>query len=562
MDYLSSLTAALNLNPPGPDDEHGAHHDLRPTKNAPEIQHFFSHKWNLDKTSQGEQMQIRVSWLEFWGMPLTKSQGNTHSEDVTPKLEKFFGSEKNTDFGRRDVRYERKEQWNLSEAVSELQQFLREDAFFRSADLMLGCEPFWLCPVLHAVRKLLMAEMKMSATDHFSNKRDLLPLFLPRLNMCPMFLYNGHVRDDEHLSIFGLLRDMLLESTAAPLAAACRISAEMFAFQFRKEIPYVPFLGLHTSPAKWFPVKGEEILVFRTFLPMVHTFLQVLQMFQGHFEATTEAEDKDAQKLQDEQLPKSEETYAQVVRRELGEQEERETANAGPKINLNLRRATGRKFVTMDPGKNYDYQEIGSYAAVVLLPHVPNALRLSDMQAMGVPVFVPAEPYIHKIVWPFAGPYCGRTSPEEIVRKQAAGRELFQWVWAAPAAGEKGRGSEDTTRSDNISFSLNAIFDSSNFVPRHRYSPFDFQSTQELLFERFHHDRRYWLQYTEWAERGDVLFKFSSVRHLFFLGSSISEGELKEMSGRMGLDQERRKAMALGWWRYAVGLVVVGAEQE
>merc|ERR1712194_371303 len=50
--------------------------------------------------------------------------------------------------------------------------------------------------------------------------------------------------------------------------------------------------------------------------------------------------------------------------------------------------------------ESLEYTEIAKFRAVVMLPHIPNALRLSDMYAMGIPLFIPDEPLIHKFVWP------------------------------------------------------------------------------------------------------------------------------------------------------------------
>ncbi|CAD7945524.1 unnamed protein product [Amoebophrya sp. A120] len=610
-----------------------------------EIEHYFSHRWNLRNTTQGDNMRVRVSWLEFFGMPLTKSQGNKHSEDSGPKLEKFFGSEKNTDFGRKDVLYERTEQWRLSEVISELVAFLDHDDFFQSADIMIGCEPFWLCPVLNAVRKV-MVSTRANDQSTTTLRHDLHPpQLIAKLNMCPMFLYHGHVKDDDHVSIFSLYRDLLQDGT--PLSSACRISAEMWGLQFRKEIPYVPFLGLHTQPAVY-QRQEKDILVFRTFLPMIHTFLRVLNLFEEHFDSTHDVEERAEQDAQENQkslqelqegrtaadfenaersslLPKSEATYAEflmlestrkpgggssaneeemdemstdhddsdthcpeVPQDELPGRRQKQRNSLGPTrivdTDIALPRPR-RKFVTMDSGRNLAYQEIANFAAVVLLPHVPNALRLSDMQAMHVPIFVPADPYIHKIVWPFAGPYCGRTSPEEIIRRIAQGGERYQLLVKNEVLSDKGNkkptgmkqegptrplskdareSTDDTVRgapsssraSSSSSIRPDKLFDSDNFLPHHPYSPFDFQSTAELLFERFHHDRRYWLQFTEWAERGDLLLKFSSVRHLFFLGSSVSDRTLDRYSYKLRRDQERRKADAMNWWNYALRLVL------
>ena len=46
------------------------------------------------------------------------------------------------------------------------------------------------------------------------------------------------------------------------------------------------------------------------------------------------------------------------------------------------------------------FSDMATYRSVAMLPHIPNALRLSDMYAMGIPLFIPNEPLIHKFIWP------------------------------------------------------------------------------------------------------------------------------------------------------------------
>merc|ERR1712048_983005 len=63
----------------------------------------------------------------------------------------------------------------------------------------------------------------------------------------------------------------------------------------------------------------------------------------------------------------------------------------------------------MPPTAAMSYAEIARHRVVAILPHVPHALRLSDVYAMASPLLVPGLPLLHKFVWPFAGPFCGRT---------------------------------------------------------------------------------------------------------------------------------------------------------
>ena len=66
-----------------------------------------------------------------------------------------------------------------------------------------------------------------------------------------------------------------------------------------------------------------------------------------------------------------------------------------------------------------EFSEFADYVGVILFPHVPNAIRLSDMIALGVPIFVPGEPFVYRSVWPMAGPYCGFSEGREVYRSRA-----------------------------------------------------------------------------------------------------------------------------------------------
>eukprot|EP00971_Amphidinium_carterae_P148463 2943456-Amphidinium_carterae.1 len=61
-----------------------------------------------------------------------------------------------------------------------------------------------------------------------------------------------------------------------------------------------------------------------------------------------------------------------------------------------------------EAGKFLTWAEIASYKAVVFFPHVPNPMSFSELYAMSMPLFLPAEPEIWSWIWthsdPFAGP--------------------------------------------------------------------------------------------------------------------------------------------------------------
>ena len=145
-------------------------------------------------------------------------------------------------------------------------------------------------------------------------------------------------------------------------------------------------------------------------------------------------------------------------------------------------------------------------------------------------------------MWPFAGPYCGRTSAEALVRRRA--RE--GWRWVLRDNDEREYSAEQDLPEQDLP---TALADTS---PQHHYSPFAFQATQEVLYDRFHHDRVYWYAYTEWAERAHVLIHFFSIRDLYEKGSVVGDEELREVSRAMRRDWVERKRQALKWWRWAI----------
>eukprot|EP00933_Yihiella_yeosuensis_P044813 TRINITY_DN40085_c0_g1_i1.p1 TRINITY_DN40085_c0_g1~~TRINITY_DN40085_c0_g1_i1.p1 ORF type:complete len:197 (+),score=38.21 TRINITY_DN40085_c0_g1_i1:729-1319(+) len=171
------------------------------------------------------------------------------------------------------------------------------------------------------------------------------------------------------------------------------------------------------------------------------------------------------------------------------------------------------QIVEMPASRSLSFEEIAGYQALAMLPHVPHALRISDVFALGSPTFVPAEPLIHKFVWPFAGPFCGRTDP-------------------------------DLSRSLDP---LNAKTDG------HPFSPFDFQGSIYEL-HCYHQDRRYWGQYTEW-ERWPHLLRFRSARELLQLGA-ISEEEAAQVSAKMLEHHKSIVQEALLYWRSAADAAI------
>lgn len=250
-----------------------------------------------------------------------------------------------------------------------------------------------------------------------------------------------------HVRAFG--SDMVPRGS---VSAAARITAEMLAFQTGIRAPYVPALSLHVAASARYAPTRPEVLFFRSGLPSAPAFLRVLRL-----------------------------------------------------IALEV---PGAPNVVQMPHGPLSFADIAKFRAVAMLPHVPHALRLSDVYAMGLPALVPAQPLLHKFMWPHAGPFCGRTDPE-------------------------------------LARSVDALAANRSRPP---FSPFEFQGV-DLEPGRFHDERRYWAQYSEWEVRPHLL-RFRSARHLLEL-AALSETEALAVSERMRRSHRAMVEEALGYWRVA-----------
>ncbi|CAE8622866.1 unnamed protein product [Polarella glacialis] len=240
------------------------------------------------------------------------------------------------------------------------------------------------------------------------------------------------------------------------LSAAAHISAEMLHYQAGLRPPWVPALSLHVASVASYRPASAEVLLFRFRLPMAPGFCRVLRMLAA----------------------------------EMG--------------------AGAPKIVEQQPGgRSLSFQEIGNFRAVAMLPHVPYALRLADVFALGSPTFVPAEPLLHKFIWPFAGPFCGRTDPD-------------------------------------LSRSLDPLAANTS---SHPYSPFTFQG-RIFHIDQYHEDRRYWAQYSEW-ERWPHLLRFRSARELLTMAAGLTEAAAAEVSAKVRAHHAAIASEALAYWRAA-----------
>ncbi|CAJ1401029.1 unnamed protein product [Effrenium voratum] len=231
------------------------------------------------------------------------------------------------------------------------------------------------------------------------------------------------------------------------LSATSRITAEMLDWQAGIRAPYVPCLSLHID-TRYQPSK-PKLLFFRSSLPGGAPFLRVLRLIEAE------------------------------MRQQLVD-------------------------IMMKP---MSFAEIASFRAVAMLPHIPNALRLADVYAMAVPLFLPSEPLIHKFVWPDDPlPLLSKARPPRMAEPK-------------PSAGSS------------------------------RPSPLDFQIAGRRFYQ-FRWERHYWLQYTEWWLRPHLLH-FSSARDLLEK-ATISDEALLRISDAMRSHQAQLQMDALDYWQTAL----------
>eukprot|EP00929_Paragymnodinium_shiwhaense_P055430 TRINITY_DN27768_c0_g1_i1.p1 TRINITY_DN27768_c0_g1~~TRINITY_DN27768_c0_g1_i1.p1 ORF type:complete len:718 (+),score=61.70 TRINITY_DN27768_c0_g1_i1:182-2335(+) len=255
------------------------------------------------------------------------------------------------------------------------------------------------------------------------------------------------------------VRKLAVDATGTgSVSAASRITAEVLAAQAGLRSPYVPFLALHLFEKTSYSPEFFEILLYRSSLTGAPGFHRVLRLIAA----------------------------------ELG---------------------VARRFVRMTQW-SADYSQISKFLAVVMLPHIPCALRLADVYALGMPIFIPDQPLIHKFVWPLDP----LPDLEGLVDVDAPERE------------------------------------------RPPYSPFEFQMHFPPRFDQFHAERRYWLQFSEWEVRPHLL-RFASTRELVEQALSFSAEDALAVSRRM-LEHHGAMALeALAYWKAAMLSVVPAGEK-
>ena len=234
--------------------------------------------------------------------------------------------------------------WTIQQAVWSLREFARRDAFLRSSKVIICSEPLWLCVLLHAALYDLPTLPTVSSSR---SSRLLTRASAAGRVMCLLVDFDQVFGLDEVDEFWTLVdRTAFGRNANGAVSATSRMTAEMLRWQAGIRVPYVPCLSLYIS-ARYEPTK-PDMLFFRSSLPGASPFLRVLRLIEAENEAAR-----------------------------------------GP---------SGVNIDTMT--KSMTFSEMASYRSIAMLPHIPNALRLSDMYCIGIPLFIPDEPMIHKFIWP------------------------------------------------------------------------------------------------------------------------------------------------------------------
>eukprot|EP00438_Fugacium_kawagutii_P023447 Skav236819 [mRNA] locus=scaffold2823:69762:87097:- [translate_table: standard] len=160
--------------------------------------------------------------------------------------------------------------------------------------------------------------------------------------MCLLVDFDQVFGDDVD-ALWSLIEDLPL---TGGVSATSRITAEVLHWQLGIRAPYVPSLSLYISAR--YESRRPDVLFFRSSLPSAAPFLRILRLIEAENEA-----------------------------------------NRGPSgVNIDLLTTS------------ISFSEMATYRSIAMLPHIPNALRLSDVYAMGIPLLIPDEPMIHKFIWP------------------------------------------------------------------------------------------------------------------------------------------------------------------
>eukprot|EP00929_Paragymnodinium_shiwhaense_P025383 TRINITY_DN15363_c0_g2_i2.p1 TRINITY_DN15363_c0_g2~~TRINITY_DN15363_c0_g2_i2.p1 ORF type:complete len:430 (+),score=92.29 TRINITY_DN15363_c0_g2_i2:961-2250(+) len=258
------------------------------------------------------------------------------------------------------------------------------------------------------------------------------------------------------------------------ISVGTRYTVEQVAYQTYGEVrlPYVPFLGLPMIPqGAGQPASRDEVLLFQNNLAPMLSFKMVLRMMEVS-------------------LPERE--------------------RPPPILDMN------------DLPAGLCRPDMASFRAAVLLPHNPAPIRLVDLYAQGVVMYVPTEPLMHRWIWgnrPFGG-YRAPSGYTAMAPKYLVGSLGSAAAVAVP--------------------------------PPDNHPPYSATAYLVAWSPTKHvDDRRYWLQYVEW-ELLPGLRRFSGISDLLVKLRHDDPKEFENTRVTMHLHLQARRSEALAWWRAAL----------
>lgn len=257
-----------------------------------------------------------------------------------------------------------------------------------------------------------------------------------------------------------------------------------------RRFTYVPILGLHTQLVVAPRSQRHEVLVFRA----EATYTQTL--------------------------------YVKLLRRL--------TSLWDSKRHVGLLPA---RLVVQSGAWHPSFNEVAAFSALVILPKQVNEVKLSDIFAMRMVTYTPAEPLVHRFIWPYAKPF-GLWVPDPSEKAALLSRS----PWLPVATNTPGTGGSDCCQA----------VETRNGTGRTSPRP-SALALGELLGPMDTLDaQRFWWLRTEWAllQRHGIQ-GFRGAAELLWRLMGLNEGEATRIRRLMGKFQRKRLRGALSWWRRA-----------
>ncbi|KAF4745596.1 hypothetical protein FOZ62_025320 [Perkinsus olseni] len=251
------------------------------------------------------------------------------------------------------------------------------DGFWREADAILCVDvALWICGLMHHNRPPLFQDRGMIV---YSNTALLcqLPPAVP-------------------LEVVWKALDDLINHPRTWIASPNKITAMQIKYQLGLSVPVVPATGLYVQESwsprvAWVSAELPRVLVWRCPLQRCIVYRHmILRYLEANLEQPEESREPFAIRidflLHDESHLGGESTERQIFR---------SSANRMQNIVTLVERPLSLGEIA------------ANYQAVVLFPWEPFMLTVTDLMGLGIPVFIPDEPLLHRFVLAGSFPYGG-----------------------------------------------------------------------------------------------------------------------------------------------------------